>query len=68
MRGSRLDLRRTRNLEGRLIEVLNSATLLNTARQDLIRAMVTYNQAQFALFVSLGQPPTLEPMSTRDRP
>lgn len=55
----RLDLNRSRNLEGRPIEVLNSANLLAAARQDLIRATVGYNQAEFQLFVALGQPPTL---------
>jgi outer membrane protein TolC len=55
--GYRLDLRRTRNLEGRPIEVLNSASLLNAARQDLIRATVEYDVAQFRLFVALGQAP-----------
>src|SRR5581483_7742740 len=55
--GYRLDLRRTMNRQGRIIEVLNSAVNLNTARQNLIRAIVSYNQAQFRLFVALGQPP-----------
>jgi outer membrane protein TolC len=54
----RLDLIRARNLAAKAlpIEVLNSATLLTTARQDLIRALVAYDQAQFQLFVALGQP------------
>jgi outer membrane protein TolC len=55
----RRDWKRTRNLEGKPIEVLDSMHLLTTARQDLIRAQVEYNQAQFQLFVALGQPPTL---------
>jgi outer membrane protein TolC len=61
-----LDLIRIRNLAGtRLkvraypIEALNSFHLLNAARQDLIRALVGFDQAQFQLFVALGQPPTL---------
>jgi outer membrane protein TolC len=62
-----LDLRRIKNLIGipRLkvtaypIEVLNSAALLTTARQDLVRAIIGYDQAQFQLLVALGQPPTL---------
>jgi outer membrane protein TolC len=57
--GVRLDLRRARNVEGRPIEVLNSLRLLNAARQELIRATVGYNQAQFQLFAALGQPPTI---------
>jgi outer membrane protein TolC len=56
-RAYRLDLARAKNLQGLPIEVLNSLNLLNSARQDLIRALVEYNQAQFHLFVSLGQPP-----------
>ena len=57
--GARLDLLRARNLEGRPIEVLNSLRLLDSARQDLIRATVRHNQAEYQLFVALGQPPTL---------
>jgi outer membrane protein TolC len=58
-RAYRLDLTRTKNivLKARPIEVLNSFTLLNAARQELIRAIIDYDQAQFQLFVSLGQPP-----------
>jgi outer membrane protein TolC len=63
--GYRLDLERSRNLQGRPIEVLNSANLLNAARQEMIRAIVSYNQAQFQLFVALGQPPTLVPFVGR---
>jgi outer membrane protein TolC len=61
--GVRLELLRVRNLarggkeQVQQIEVLNSLTLLITARQDLIRAIVSYNQGQFRLFVALGQPP-----------
>ena len=51
------DLTRIKGREGLPIEVLNSATLLNTARQNLIRAIVNANEAQFRLFVALGQPP-----------
>jgi outer membrane protein TolC len=57
--GYRLDLLRSRELEGRPIEVLNSLNLLTAARQEFIRVLVEYNQAQFQLFVALGQPPTL---------
>jgi outer membrane protein TolC len=55
--GYRLDVLRSRNLEGRPIEILNSFNLLHAARRDLIRALIGFNQAQFRLFVSLGQPP-----------
>jgi outer membrane protein TolC len=53
----REDVTRSRNLEGRPIEVLNSVNLLTAARLDLIRARVGYSVAQFQLFVALGQPP-----------
>jgi outer membrane protein TolC len=60
--GYRTEFARTRNLEGRPIEVLDSVTTLAAARQELIAATIGYNQAQFQLFVALGQPPTLAPM------
>ncbi|HYT95569.1 MAG TPA: TolC family protein, partial [Gemmataceae bacterium] len=58
-RAYQLDLARARNIveKARAIEVLNSANLLTAARQDLIRALVAYDQAQFQLFVALGRPP-----------
>jgi outer membrane protein TolC len=57
--GFDLDYRRARNpVQGaRPIELLNSLNLLRAAREDLVRAIVGYDQAQFRLFVSLGQPP-----------
>ena len=51
------DLARTKNLVGRPIEVLNSANLLTTARQDLVRAMIGYSQAQLQLYAALGNQP-----------
>ena len=56
-RAYRLDLARAKNLEGYPIELLHSARLVNAARLELIRATIGYNQAQFRLFVALGQPP-----------
>jgi outer membrane protein TolC len=53
----RQDLLRARNLAGKPIELLNSLTLLAAARQDLVRAVTEYSQAQVRLFVALGQPP-----------
>ncbi|HJT76047.1 MAG TPA: hypothetical protein VJ739_02505, partial [Gemmataceae bacterium] len=62
----RLDLERIRGLVGvgkirrataHPIELMNSANLLNRARLDLIGAAVGFDQAQFRLFVALGQPP-----------
>jgi outer membrane protein TolC len=55
------DLRRTRAGQGRPIELLDSVRLLTDARQDLVRAIIRYDEAQFALFVALGQPPFLAP-------
>jgi outer membrane protein TolC len=55
--GFREELTRTKNLKGRLIEVLNSLNQLKTARQALIQAMAGFNQAQFELFIALGNPP-----------
>lgn len=53
----RQDLQRTRNLQGRPIEVLNSTALLAAARQDLIQAMIGFSQAQVQLLISLGRVP-----------
>jgi outer membrane protein TolC len=55
--GFQEELTRTRNLAGRPIEVLNSLNQLRTARQAVIQATIDYNQAQFRLYVALGQPP-----------
>jgi outer membrane protein TolC len=51
------DLVRAKNLEGQLIEVLDSVNSLDTARQDLIRALTGYDVAQFQMFVAMGRPP-----------
>jgi outer membrane protein TolC len=59
--GYREDLARARGAVGRPIEVLDSLKLLNRARQNLIRATVGFDQAQFALFVALGSPPPTGP-------
>src|SRR5262249_4627954 len=55
------DLRAARNQAARPIELLNSVNLLRAAREDLVRAIVGYDEAQFQLFVALGQPPTTTP-------
>jgi outer membrane protein TolC len=57
--GYRLDLDRVRKTPAlsRPIELLNSATLLAAARQEYVRALIGFDEAQFRLFVSLGQPP-----------
>ena len=58
-RAFQADLARSRNLEGRPIEVLNSLNLLTAARLDLIQAQVGFNQAQIQLIVATGSPPAL---------
>jgi outer membrane protein TolC len=50
----RQDLTRAKNLQGRLIEVLDSLSLLTAARRDLVSQMVSFSQAQFGLYVALG--------------
>ncbi len=39
------------------IELLNNFRLLNDARRAYLDSIVGYNQAQFELFVAMGQPP-----------
>jgi outer membrane protein TolC len=41
------------------IELLNSVDLLASARVNLVRALVRYDQSQYRLWVSLGSPPPL---------
>ncbi len=53
------DLRRAQNLQGRIIEVLNSYQLLKTARQELIGAMVDYSRAQLRLATAIGRAPVV---------
>jgi outer membrane protein TolC len=65
--GFRLDLRRIRNVLGLPIETLNSLDLLNDARQRLVEAVIGYDQAQFQLYVALGQPP-VAPVATPPQP
>jgi outer membrane protein TolC len=55
--GFREDLTRVEGFVGLPIEAINSLNLLARARTDYLNAIVDYNQAQFQLFVALGQPP-----------
>ncbi len=57
--GLQRDMRRIRGGEGLPIELLNSADLLRQARLALLQAIIAFDEAQFQLFVALGQPPTL---------
>jgi hypothetical protein len=47
-----------RNLQGRIIEVLDSFNMLTSVRQDFIATMTAYSQAQFDLWTALGNVPT----------
>ena len=55
--GFREDLTRVEGFVGLPIEVINSLNLLARARTDYLNAIVDYNEAQFQLYVALGQPP-----------
>ena len=62
--GFRLDLERIRQAvpaetsdSVRPIEVLDSLRLLAESMTDYLDAIVDYNQAEFSLYVALGQPP-----------
>jgi outer membrane protein TolC len=56
--GFREEFARLRGAEALPIEVLNSVDQLGTARQELIKAVTAYNQAQFRLFVAAGVSPS----------
>jgi outer membrane protein TolC len=56
-RGFEEDLIRTRLLQGLPIEVLDNLRLLAESRYAYLDAIIDYNEAQFALYVALGQPP-----------
>jgi outer membrane protein TolC len=51
------ELMRAKNLLARPIELLLSANQLADARQDLVRAMIGYSQAQLQLYTALGNAP-----------
>lgn len=55
--GFREDLNRIRAGGGLPIEVLNSLRLLARARLEYLASIIEYNQAEFELYVALGQPP-----------
>ena len=57
--GFREELDRIRGTVSRSVEAVTSLELLDRARQDDLRAVIEYNQAQFQLFVALGAPPPL---------
>jgi outer membrane protein TolC len=56
-KGYQEDFIRTRNPPWLPIELLDSLRLLAQSRYAYLDAIVDYNEAQFALYVALGQPP-----------
>lgn len=55
--GFREEFARLLGAEGLPIEVLNSVAQLGFSRQELIKAVIGYNQGQFRLFVATGTSP-----------
>jgi outer membrane protein TolC len=66
--GFREELTRTRGGVGLPIEVVNSLDLLTRARQDFITAIIEYDQAQYRLFVAIGNPPAVALPNIQSRP
>ena len=56
-RGFQEDLQRAKAGEGRPIEVLDSLRLRARAQLDYLDTIANYNQAQYELYVAIGQPP-----------
>jgi outer membrane protein TolC len=50
------DLKRIKQREGLPIELLDSLRLLGRSRYEHLDAIVDYNEAQFRLYVAIGQP------------
>ncbi|HTU26785.1 MAG TPA: TolC family protein [Pirellulales bacterium] len=57
--GYQEDLARIRGGQGLPIELLDSLQRLVAARQAVVASAIGYDEAQFRLFVALGQPPTV---------
>jgi outer membrane protein TolC len=57
--GFKLETERVRQGEGRPIELLDSFRQLLESRQEMIRATVAYDVAQFRLFVAVGRDPLI---------
>jgi outer membrane protein TolC len=66
--GFREEFARLLGAEALPIEVLNSVDQLGVARQELIKAVTNYNQAQFRLFVATGSSPTRANLPAREQP
>ncbi len=57
-KGAKEEIARTRGGEALPLEAINSVNLLTDARQELVRAVVAYDLAQFQLFVAIGETPS----------
>ena len=66
--GFQLEVQRTRQGLGRPIEVLDSFNQLLDARQELVRAVVAFDLAQFRLFVAVGNNPAAGECGTTATP
>ncbi len=51
------DKKRVQGKQGLPIELMDTLNLLARAREEYLRAITDYNQAQFELYVALGNPP-----------
>lgn len=56
-RGLEDDFRRLRDGQGRFLELLTSMNFVVQGRRNIIASTLAYNQAQFQLFVAVGQTP-----------
>lgn len=59
--GYKLERERIKQAQGRPIEVLDSLRQLIESRQELVRAVIAFDAAQFRLFVALGNNPCVGP-------
>ncbi|HQU46048.1 MAG TPA: TolC family protein, partial [Pirellulales bacterium] len=66
--GFREEFLRLLGAEALPIEVINIVDQLGVARQELIKAVTGYNQAQFRLFVATGGTPTQANLPARETP
>ncbi len=57
--GFREEMERIKKSVGRPLETLDSFRQLSDAQQDILRAVVVYNAAQYRLFVAIGMSPLL---------
>lgn len=58
--GFKLEMERIKQGQGRPIEVLDSFRQLLEARQEMLRAVIAFDIAQFRLFVAVGRNPSEE--------